>query len=190
MNFFKIRAIGGGPRDGFEELCCQIFRMASDAPRGGNFRRIRGAGGDGGVEATWRNSRNAIWGLQSKFFSSLDASEKRQMRHSLERALTTYPELRHYTFCLPIQLTGRGAGGKGKKGQSEKLERWIAEWRKLPTIRARKLKIDWWDSSELSGRLQAIDPSGGRVASTHNTATSVRVRKSTFPAFSLPSCER
>jgi hypothetical protein len=160
MDFLKIRSFESGQREAFEELCCQIFRMTPDAPANRTFRRIRGSGGDGGVEAYWVHSGTAAWGIQSKFFRSLAAAQKHQMRASLDQALSTHSNLAHYTCCLPIQLTGRGAGGK--QGQIQKLESWIAEWRKIPAVKRRKVEIDWWDPTELSGRLQAIDPSGGR----------------------------
>ena len=85
------------------------------------------------------------------------------MEQSLKQALSIYPALKRYTFCLPFQLTGPGAGGRGKKNQIETLESWIAEWKKIPRVRKSKTKIDWWDLTELSSRLHAADPSGGRT---------------------------
>jgi hypothetical protein len=72
-------------------------------------------------------------------------------------------QLSRYTFALPIQLTGRGAGGKGKKGQTERLESWVGEWRVAAAARGVSLEIDWWDATELGDRLQEMDSSGGRV---------------------------
>ena len=53
INFENIRPVDGSRRAGFEEFCCHLFRRAPEAPESGQFRRIRGAGGDGGVEAIW-----------------------------------------------------------------------------------------------------------------------------------------
>jgi hypothetical protein len=162
MDFLKIRSFEAGQRDAFEELCCQIMRIAPEAPKNGTFRRLRGAGGDAGIEAYWRHDNDHIWGIQAKFFTSLRNSEKRQMRGSLDQALATYPSLKRYTFCLPFTLTGKGAGGRENSGQIQKLEEWIAEWQSISAATERRLKIDWWDATELSGRLQAADPFGGR----------------------------
>jgi hypothetical protein len=164
LNFQQIRPYSQGQREAFEELCCQIFRRAPEVPSGAAvYRRFRGAGGDGGVEAIWRYSDGRVWGLQSKFFRSLGNSEKEQMRRSLQQASENYPHLSRYTFALPVQLTGPGAGGKSRKSQTEKLEGWTAEWRVAAAARGVSLEIDWWDATELGDRLQEMDPSGGRV---------------------------
>lgn len=163
LNFQQIRGYSQGQREAFEELCCQIFRRSPEVPDGAIYRRFRGAGGDGGVEAIWRYSNGSVWGLQSKFFRSLGNGEKEQMRRSVQQAIESYPDLFRYTFALPIQLTGRGAGGRGKKNQTEKLESWAEEWRVAAAARGASLKIDWWDATELGDRLQEMDPFGGRV---------------------------
>lgn len=115
------------------------------------------------MEATWEQPNGDIWGLQAKFFFTLGISEKRQMEKSLRQALTIYPDLKRYTFCIPIHLTGPGAGGGGKKSQITTLESWIAEWKKIPQVRKSKIEIDWWDFTQLSDRLHAADPLGGRT---------------------------
>ncbi|MDI1296072.1 MAG: hypothetical protein PSY12_09360 [bacterium] len=52
IDFTKIIAGEAGQRETFEELVCQIARR--DPPATAlEFRRIHGAGGDGGVEAVW-----------------------------------------------------------------------------------------------------------------------------------------
>jgi hypothetical protein len=163
LNFQQIRAYSQGQREAFEELCCQIFRRSPEVPDGAIYRRFRGAGGDGGVEAIWRCANGSAWGLQSKFFQSLGNGEKEQMRRSVQQATESYPHLSRYTFTLPIQLTGRGAGGKGKRGQTERLESWAEEWRIAAAARGASLEIDWWDATELGDRLLEMDSSGGRV---------------------------
>lgn len=76
----NLRIDAEGIRGSFEEFCCQVFRRAPDeGPENRRFRRIRGAGGDGGVEATWTFSDGKVWGLQAKFFEKLGANEKAQL---------------------------------------------------------------------------------------------------------------
>ena len=60
-----------GERAAFEEFCCQLFRRASELAAGSQYRRIRGDGGDGGVEAIWILPTGEVWGLQAKFFDTL-----------------------------------------------------------------------------------------------------------------------
>jgi hypothetical protein len=50
IDFSQIRPYEGDQRTGFEEFVCQLARREHMAERGA-FRRIEGAGGDGGVEA-------------------------------------------------------------------------------------------------------------------------------------------
>lgn len=163
---FSITNLRVGPegiRNSFEEFCCQLFRRAPEVPEKSRFRRVRGSGGDGGVEAVWLLPNGMAWGVQAKHFSKLEVSEKRQMEKSLKQAVANYPELNHYTFCLPFNLTAKtGAKAqKSKTGQHEKLSTWIDEWKAETTASGRIVEIDFWDETELIGRLAQSDPSGG-----------------------------
>lgn len=153
-----------GLSSAFEEFCCQIFRRAPEAAASGNvFKRIHGAGGDGGVEATWTFGDGRVWGLQAKSFSKLAASEKAQIAKSLDQAVANYAALQHYSICLPIKLTGpKGAKtGKQTKGSHDTLASWIKEWRTKYAAAGRNIEIDVWDEFELLSRLIAADTSGG-----------------------------
>lgn len=48
VEFRNIAPHCGGRPDAFEELCCQLARRT--LPEGTDCHRLRGAGGDGGVE--------------------------------------------------------------------------------------------------------------------------------------------
>jgi hypothetical protein len=159
----NLRIDAEGIQASFEELCCQLFRRAPEVPAKSRPRRIRGAGGDGGVEATWTFQNENVWGLQAKFFSKLGASEKGQLTESVRQAAANYPCLERYTICLPFNLTGRkGArSGKPKSGEHEKLSAWIDEWKAELAQDGRSVEFELWDKTELLGRLAAADPSGG-----------------------------
>ena len=163
LRFDRIRTKQNGLETAFEELVCQIFRRAPEAPVDGRFRRIEGSGGDGGVEAIWIAPNGIVWGIQAKNFNKLGDSQKKQMRKSLDQAVANYPELNHYTYCLPISLTGKkGAkSNKQKKGMHEKLESWLEEWRSDLKKDGRSIELDYWEGTELEGRLVTADPSGG-----------------------------
>jgi hypothetical protein len=67
MDYRRIRGMDSGQRLAFEELVCQLARReppAADA----EFRRIEGAGGDGGIEAYWLLSDGSEIGYQAKYY--------------------------------------------------------------------------------------------------------------------------
>ena len=159
----NLRVDTGGIRGSFEEFCCQLFRRAPEVPAKSRFRRIRGAGGDGGVEATWTFPDEKDWGVQAKFVEKLAANEKAQLSESVRQAAANYPALELYTICLPFTLTAKkGAkAGKPKSGQHETLSSWIAEWEAELAGQGRTVEFELWDESELLGRRAAADPTGG-----------------------------
>jgi hypothetical protein len=65
IDFASIRAHRGSQHAGFEELVVQLARRRP--PIGAKeFRRIEGAGGDAGVEATWLLHDGSEIGIQAK----------------------------------------------------------------------------------------------------------------------------
>ena len=66
IDFTKIRGdMPEGQRGAFEELVCQLARSRAPDPK--SFRRIEGAGGDGGVECIHRAFGEEIVGYQAKY---------------------------------------------------------------------------------------------------------------------------
>ena len=159
----NLRITEYGIRESFEEFCCQVFHRAPEVPLDSRYRRIRGDGGDGGVEAIWTLVDGKIWGLQAKFFDALGAKQKSQIAESIRQAIANYPNLTRYFICLPINLTAKtGAkAGKPKTGQHEKLADWIAEWQSELTDAGYSVEFVIWDESELLGRLASLDTTGG-----------------------------
>jgi hypothetical protein len=163
LTLAKLRIDLEGIRGSFEEFCCQLFRRAPEVPSKSRFRRVFGAGGDGGVEASWTFPDEKVWGLQAKFFDKLGASQKAQLTESVRQAAANYPSLERYAICLPFNLTGKtgGKAGRPKSGQHETLSSWICEWNEELTAQGRTVEFQLWDESELLGRLAAVDPTGG-----------------------------
>ena len=116
IDFEQIRGLTGGQRHSFEELVCQLARRQS-VPPGAIFRRVEGAGGDGGVEAYWLMTDGTMVGYQAKFFTRSRDIDWAKIDASVEQALKTHPTLTKYIVALPCNLTDwRGTAGKGKTG--------------------------------------------------------------------------
>src|SRR5689334_17482088 len=133
-----------GLRGAFEEFCCQLFRRAPEVPANSRYRRVRGDGGDGGVEALWMLPAAEVWGLQAKFFDTLGSKQKTQLTESVRQAAANYPSLARYTICLPFNLTAKtGAkAGKPKSGQHEKISEWMTEWKSELAAAGRSVDFD------------------------------------------------
>lgn len=154
--FEQIAPRSGGQREAFEELCCQIARHKCAADS--KFTRLRGAGGDGGVECFIDLPNGSRIGWQAKFVFDLTALIS-QLNKSLKTALEIHPSLEHYIICFPFDLTGPTA----RKGKSayEKFEEWRLAKEASAQNAGRKLRIEAWSASKISGELLAVDPNGG-----------------------------
>lgn len=152
IDFTYIRAFRGGQREAFEELVCQLARRESQ-PSGAVFRRIEGAGGDGGVEAYWLLADDAKIGYQAKFFPRTRDIDWTQIDDSVERALQVHPTLTTYVIALPCNLTDRRSTRRGKTGWElwdEHCASWTAKWL-APT--GRHVDFVAWTESELLNKL-------------------------------------
>ena len=67
IDFSQIRPYEGDQRTGVVELVCQLARREHRSEQG-RFRRIEGAGGDGGVEAYFERPGGSKVGYQAKYF--------------------------------------------------------------------------------------------------------------------------
>jgi hypothetical protein len=131
LDFSKIRSDQKSQNNAFEELICQIaFRQKTK----GEFRRIEGSGGDGGVECYWQLINGEIIGYQAKYFLSTKEIDWKQIDKSVKQALDTYPALTIYKIAIPCDLTGkRGLFGLGKSGWDKwnfnkaKWEKWASD---------------------------------------------------------------
>ena len=156
VDFKQIASRLGGPREAFEELCCQLARRT--IPEDANYVRLHGAGGDGGIEC-FADISNGNWiGWQAKYVFDA-ASLIAQASCSLEAALRLHPRLNRYIVCFPFDLTGpthrRGLSGL------EKFNKWRREHEERAATTGRRLVIDAWPASELRNLLLTHDSSGG-----------------------------
>lgn len=152
VDFSQIRSYKTGARDAFEELVCQLARL--DKPEAfQEFRRIEGAGGDGGLEAYWLLSDGAKIGYQAKYFLHSRDIDWAQIDESVEQAIATHPTLKGYVVALPCDLTDRrGALGRGRTGW----ESWAAakvKWEGWAKAKGITISFEVWPASEIVDRL-------------------------------------
>ncbi len=111
IDFSSIRAHRNSQQDGFEELVCQIARRTIAA---GNetWRRLDGAGGDGGVEAYFLGEEGKT-GLQAKYFTHSRDVSWGQIWEFFRTALNIHSDLVAYRVSIACDLTGpTGRGGR------------------------------------------------------------------------------
>lgn len=162
IDFTKIRSTAGGQRNSFEELVCQLARREA-APAGAGFRRVEGAGGDGGVEAYWLLPGGAKIGYQAKYFIRSGDIDWAQIDESVKQALDTHQTLSKYIIAIPCDLTDRrGAKSKGRTGW-ELWDSHKAEWqRKWLSPTGRAVEFVPWTAFELRNKLAATAADGLR----------------------------
>ncbi|WIV49780.1 ATP-binding protein [Marivivens sp. LCG002] len=154
MDFSKINDFGRGQTDSFEDLLKVLARRekVDDAVE---FQPNDGRGGDGGVEALWLLNDGSKVGYQSKFFSSLEDAQWRQMDKSVTQALATHPELVKYIFALPFDLTpNRGPKARGKS-QQKKWDDHVAKWKADAAKLSITLEFELWGMTALADKLMA-----------------------------------
>ena len=125
VRFEDILSTAKGKDDAFEELTCQLARR-NPPDKAIEFRRIHGAGGDGGVEAYWVLDDGSEVGYQAKYY--LRSGEVRWVAidESVNTALKLHPRLRTYYVALACDLTDKTVR-KGKTGW-EKWEEHKKTW--------------------------------------------------------------
>ena len=156
INFAQIAPRCGGQREAFEEICCQLARFS--VPTDARFIRLRGDGGDGGVECYADMSDGSRVGWQAKFVFNVDTFLV-QVTASLKTALAIHARLTKYIVCFPFDLTGP-TSRKCKSG-IEKFDAWRAKWVRDARKKGRQLVIEEWPESKLRTELLRIDPHGG-----------------------------
>lgn len=161
INFQNIRATPKSRNDSFEALATLLFQRSFTGAAGCDFNSLRGDGGDGGVEAYFRDPAGAVHGMQAKYFFKLEAGEFGQIKDSLKTALQNYPELQSYAIYLPFDLTGRKASGKLGKSETEKFLEWAQAQEAIAAAAGRKLHIQLVGAAKCRAQLLALDLHGG-----------------------------
>lgn len=153
IDFKNVICVEGSKNNGFEEFCCQIFHLSSselNIPQNSNFYRVRGAGGDGGVEAYWQFPNGKEIGIQAKYFFSLDSSKWTQVKKSIEKAKKNHPNLSKYIICFPIDLTDSHEEGKTTNRDifNEEIKKWNNKYK------PKGMELEFWGLHELTAFLQ------------------------------------
>ena len=114
IRFEDILSTAKGKDDAFEELTCQLARR-SPPTNAIEFRRVHGAGGDGGVEAYWLLDDGSKIGYQAKYY--LQSADVRwdAIDNSVKTALKVHPRLRTYYVAIACDLTDK-TSRRGKTG--------------------------------------------------------------------------
>lgn len=162
--FDKFNNHGMGNKEAFEELCCQLFeswgRRQMEYDGRWTYRNIRGAGGDGGIEAYWQNSESdEIIGLQAKWFrKSITPGQYGQIKDSIDTVVELRPNMHLYVVCIPHDLTStkRGRGKVITRGEDSN---WY-DFEKKVAKEHPALKLELWDEAEIFNHLQRPENEG------------------------------
>lgn len=152
IDFRNIRPLDGDRRKGFEEFVCQIFRRKppKDATE---FRRVEGAGGDGGLESYWLDSRGNEHGIQAKYFLTTKDISWAQIDDSVKTAIDQHPALVSYVVTFACDLTGRsGTLGLGKKGWDH-WDTHRATWQTYAASKGMTVAFSAWTKSTIIDEL-------------------------------------
>jgi hypothetical protein len=164
IDFTKIRGdMPAGQRGAFEELVCQLARRK--APDSKSFRRIEGAGGDGGVECIHPVYGGGIAGYQAKYYTSADEINWQAIDRSLTTALSTYPNLVTYVIAVACDFTGRrrikgGGIGEGTWGE---WDTHAVKWQAEAANKGRSVEFVPWTADELRNLLIPTEAAGLRA---------------------------
>lgn len=162
INFNQIRPYDGEQHKGFEELVCQLARREAIA-NAKEFRRVEGAGGDGGVEAYWLLTDGSKHGYQAKYHLATKYIDWAKIDGSVKMAIVQHPEITRYTIAIPCDFTDRsGVKGKGKTGW-EHWEGHKLQWENFACSKGMTVEFHPWTKSDLSDLLMANTANRGLV---------------------------
>jgi predicted ATPase len=150
IDFSKIRSYKGSQSAGFEELICQLGRR-DQSHDSLEFRRVEGAGGDGGVEAYWKKRDGSEIGYQAKYFLKSGDIDWSQVDKSVKKALQIHTKLSRYVIAIPCDLTDK-KGTKGKTGW-EHWETHKATWNSWAAEQGVTVDFEVWSASDILDRL-------------------------------------
>lgn len=156
IDFSQIASRRGSKDAAFEELCCQLAHKTVAGNR--SYRRLNGAGGDGGVECFADLPEGSQIGWQAKYVFDVDALIG-QASKSLTTALDVHKNLAQYTICFPFDPTG--PTHRGDRNAVQKLDAWCRRMEAEAASTNRQLHIDLWSASEILGLMFKYDSNGG-----------------------------
>jgi hypothetical protein len=153
VDFSKIRGdTVESQRATFEQLVCHLARL--DKRFTGEFRRIEGTGGDGGVEAIWILPHGTKVGYQAKYHTDRSRIDWVALDQSVKTALANHPQLERYVISLPCDFTGtRRARGGSTDGVWGKWNGRVRRWKEMAAARTMTVAFEAWTAFELDSRL-------------------------------------
>lgn len=158
MDYSRIRGMESGQRLAFEELICQLGRRDKPAAKA-EFRRVEGAGGDGGLEAYWLLDDDKKVGYQAKYYLKSSDINWANIDDSVEKALRSHPSLKKYIVAIPCDLTDKsGPKGGGKRGWDH-WETHKEKWEKLVPA-GQHVEFTLWSASDITDRLSNPNAEG------------------------------
>ena len=134
-------------RSAFEQVVCCLAQLDD---RGGEFRRIEGAGGDGGVEAIRILPTGKIIGYQAKYYLVREKIDWSKIDDSVKAALTQHPKLECYVIALPCDFTGkRATRGGSTEGVWGKWDEQVKKWRLWATGLGINVEFEVWTAFQI-----------------------------------------
>ncbi len=156
VNLAAIISGNSGKRETFEELVCQIARRSPPVPNA-EYRRIHGAGGDGGVEAVWILPNGEKHGYQAKFYLESGGVDWSSIDNSVLTALQTHPMLSKMVIAIACNLTGELAKRPGKgRPPIPGWSHWDthrSKWENAAIASGRSVTFEAWTASDIDGLL-------------------------------------
>lgn len=158
MNWNNFNTYGSNPSDAFETLCNQLFERYLKRVHKNDWTKIRivnGEAGDGGVEAYGQLKDGKIIALQSKWFRGvLDIGQFRQIKDSINMAMSLRPEIEKYIICIPRDINslkfGRGKQNEPKKPIENHEDKAVETFVNEMKDNHPQLEIEWWFDHNLT----------------------------------------
>ena len=156
VNWNNIRVHQGAQDQGFEELCCQLFRsQPPNSAKGFERRGYR----DAGLECAYVLRDGTLRGMQAKFFTRApSADEWGQVDRSVKTAIEKNPQLTHLTICIPQNFDDPKI-----PGQQSAMDKWKAHkasWEQLASTAGRQIEFELWGDTHLTDLLTRPESRG------------------------------
>ncbi len=164
MDWTNFQHHGESPSAAFEALAGLIFERFCRRENGAMLRAlnfVRGAGGDGGVEAYAVLTSGDVIGLQAKWFrDTFGPKQIEQIDDSFRTAISVRPNLTKYCVAIPRKLaddrTKKQSGAREEKTERARWDEWITK----AGAKAPHVTIELWDEAKLEALLAEPENEG------------------------------
>lgn len=164
MDWTNFQHHGESPNAAFEALTGLLFERFCRREYGAMLRAlnfVRGAGGDGGVEAYAVLTSGDVIGLQAKWFrDTFGPNQIKQIDESFGKAVSVRPKLTKYCVAISRKLgddrTKKQSGTREEKTDRKRWDEWVAKAR----AHAPHVTIELWDEAKLEHLLAEPENEG------------------------------